>query len=59
MRKQKIIIGGSGFAALSLVRKLNDNLFDILLIDKINHYQFQPLLYKVATSQIEPSSIDT
>lgn len=28
-----------------------------MLIDKINHHQFQPLFYQVATSQIEPSSI--
>lgn len=55
--KQKIIIIGGGFAGVQLVRKLDENLFDILLIDKINHHQFQPLFYQVATSQIEPSSI--
>lgn len=48
---------GGGFAGIHLVRKLDEQLFDILLIDKINHYQFQPLFYQVATSQIEPSSI--
>src|SRR5512136_322181 len=32
-------------------------MFDILLIDKLNHHQFQTLFYQVATSQIEPSSI--
>ena len=36
---------------------MDENLFEILLIDKINHHQFQPLFYQVATSQIEPSSI--
>src|SRR5574344_197368 len=36
---------------------LDENMFDILIIDKINHHQFQPLFYQVATSQIEPSSI--
>jgi NADH:ubiquinone reductase (H+-translocating) len=55
--KQKIIVVGGGFAGVNFVRKLDDKLFDIVLIDKINHYQFQPLLYQVATSQIEPSSI--
>lgn len=55
--KQKIIVVGGGFAGINLVRKLDENLFDILLINKINHYQFQPLFYQVATSQIEPSSI--
>lgn len=55
--KQKIIVIGGGFSGIQLVRKLDAKLFDILLIDKINHHQFQPLFYQVATSQIEPSSI--
>lgn len=55
--KQKIIVIGAGFAGIQFVRKIDEQLFDILLIDKINHHQFQPLFYQVATSQIEPSSI--
>jgi len=55
--KKKVIVVGGGFAGIQLVRKLDDNLFDILLIDKLNHHQFQPLFYQVATSQLEPSSI--
>jgi len=55
--KKKIIVVGAGFAGVQLVRKLDAELFDVLLIDKVNHHQFQPLFYQVATSQIEPSSI--
>ena len=55
--KQKVLIIGAGFAGIKLARKLDSKLFDVLLIDKINHHQFQPLFYQVATSQIEPSSI--
>lgn len=55
--RKKIIVVGGGFAGLQLVRKLDENLFDVLLIDKINHHQFQPLFYQVATSQLEPASI--
>ena len=55
--KPKVIVIGGGFAGIQLLRKLDDQLFDVLLIDKINHHQFQPLFYQVATSQIEPSSI--
>ncbi len=55
--KQKIVVVGGGFAGIQFLQKLDENLFDILLIDKINHHQFQPLFYQVATSQIEPSSI--
>jgi NADH:ubiquinone reductase (H+-translocating) len=32
-------------------------MFEVLLLDRLNHHQFQPLFYQVATSQIEPSSI--
>ena len=56
MKKNVIIIGG-GFAGIQLARHLDKSLFDVTLIDKINHHQFQPLFYQVATSQIEPSSI--
>lgn len=57
MRKKKIVVIGGGFAGMSLVKKIDRGLFDILLIDKINHHQFQPLFYQVAASQVEPSSI--
>ncbi len=56
-RKQKVIVIGGGFAGVQLIKNLNENLFDILLIDKINHHQFQPLFYQVAASQLEPASI--
>ena len=55
--KKKVIVIGGGFAGIQLVRKLDEYLFDVLLIDKINHHQFQPLFYQVATSQLEPASI--
>ena len=56
-KKKKVIVVGGGFAGLQFIKTLDEDLFDVLLIDKINHYQFQPLFYQVATSQIEPSSI--
>jgi NADH dehydrogenase len=56
-KKQRIIVVGGGFAGIQLIKNLDEKLFDVLLIDKINHHQFQPLFYQVATSQIEPSSI--
>lgn len=55
--KQKVIVIGGGFAGLQMVNHLKKNHYDILLIDQLNHHQFQPLFYQVATSQIEPSSI--
>ena len=55
--EKKVIVVGGGFAGIQLVRSLDPNIFEVLLIDKINHHQFQPLFYQVATSQIEPASI--
>lgn len=55
--KKKVIIIGGGFAGVELTKRLDKKLFEVTLIDKINHHQFQPLFYQVATSQIEPSSI--
>lgn len=55
--KKNVVIIGGGFAGVQLSRNLDESLFNIILLDKINHHQFQPLFYQVATSQIEPSSI--
>lgn len=55
--KKRVVIIGGGFAGLNLVRKLANKNFQIVLIDKYNYHQFQPLLYQVATSGLEPSAI--
>jgi NADH dehydrogenase len=56
-KKKNVLIIGGGFAGMQLCRNLDESLFNVTLLDKINHHQFQPLFYQVATSQIEPSSI--
>jgi NADH dehydrogenase len=53
----RIVIVGAGFAGLKLARKLNTEQFQVVLIDKNNYHQFQPLLYQVASSGVEASSI--
>ena len=55
--KKKLVVVGGGFAGLQLVKNVDKKIFDVLLIDRLNHHQFQPLFYQVATSSIEPSSI--
>ncbi len=57
MKIPKVIVIGAGFAGVQFIENLDENLFEVLLLDKLNHHQFQPLFYQVATSQIEPSSI--
>ena len=54
----KIVIVGGGFAGLRLARKLNNKPgFDIILLDKFNYHQFQPLFYQVATAGLDASNI--
>jgi NADH dehydrogenase len=55
--KEKIVIIGAGFAGLHLAKQLQHTQNEIVLIDKYNYHQFQPLFYQVATARIEPSSI--
>jgi len=55
--KKRLVIIGGGFAGLKLASKLSGSIFQIVLIDKNNYHQFQPLIYQVATSGLEPSSI--
>ena len=54
----KVVIAGAGFAGLKLARKLNNKPgFDVLLIDRFNYHQFQPLFYQVATAALDASNI--
>ena len=55
--KKRLVIIGGGFAGLKLASKLSNSIFQVVLIDKNNYHQFQPLFYQVATSGLEPSSI--
>lgn len=57
MERKKIVVIGAGFAGIQFIKNSDEDWFEITLIDKLNHHQFQPLFYQVATSQIEPSSI--
>jgi NADH dehydrogenase len=54
---KRIVIIGGGFAGLELVKGLKNKNVQVVLIDKNNFHQFQPLLYQVATSGLEPDSI--
>ena len=53
----RVVIVGAGFAGLKLARKLFKHNFQVVLIDRNNYHQFQPLFYQVATAGLEPSSI--
>ncbi|MBP1676950.1 MAG: FAD-dependent pyridine nucleotide-disulfide oxidoreductase [Bacteroidetes bacterium] len=53
----KIVIIGGGFAGLQLAKQLRKADAKVILVDKQNHHQFQPLFYQVASGRLEPSSI--
>ncbi|MEO1711725.1 MAG: FAD-dependent oxidoreductase, partial [Bacteroidota bacterium] len=53
----RVVIVGAGFAGLLLARQLAKDNFQVVLLDKNNYHQFQPLFYQVAMSGLEPSSI--
>lgn len=55
--QKRIVIVGAGFAGLNLANKLSGSGYQVVLIDKNNYHQFQPLFYQVAMAGLEPSSI--
>jgi len=55
--QERIVIVGAGFGGFMLARKLMKSQFQIVLLDRNNFHQFQPLFYQVAMAGLEPSSI--
>ena len=53
----RVVIVGAGFAGLTLARKLARSNYQVVLLDKNNFHQFQPLFYQVAMAGLEPSAI--
>lgn len=56
-KEKRIVIVGAGFAGISIAQRLCKQNYQIVLIDKNNYHQFQPLFYQVAMSGLEPASI--
>ncbi|MCI5057613.1 MAG: NAD(P)/FAD-dependent oxidoreductase [Flavobacteriales bacterium] len=53
----RVVIIGAGFAGLQVAKNINTKSYQIVLIDKNNYHTFQPLLYQVASTGLEPDSI--
>src|SRR5882672_7212771 len=56
-KKPRVVIVGGGLAGLSAAKALRHAPVDVILIDRMNHHLFQPLLYQVATAVLTPSQI--
>ena len=53
----RVVVIGGGFAGLAVVKGLQKQELQVVLLDKHNYHTFQPLLYQVATGGLEPDSI--
>jgi NADH dehydrogenase len=53
----KIVIIGAGFGGISIAKSFKNKPVNVLLIDKHNYHNFQPLIYQIATGGLEPDSI--
>src|ERR1700679_910661 len=56
VRKRVVILGG-GFGGINAVTGLAHLPVDVTLVDRRNHYLFQPLLYQVALAVLSPADI--
>lgn len=54
---KRLVIVGGGFGGIELAKKLRNKPIQVVLFDRNNYFTFQPLLYQVATSGLEPNSI--
>jgi NADH dehydrogenase len=52
-----IVIIGGGFGGVAAAKALRGKPVDVSVIDRTNHYLFQPLLYQVAMAGLAPSDI--
>jgi len=55
--RPRVVIIGGGFGGLAAARGLKRANVDVTLLDRTNHFTFQPLLYQVATAALAPSDI--
>lgn len=57
---RRLVIIGGGIGGTTVAKRLaNHPGYDITLLDRQNHYQFQPLLYQVATAALGSPDIAT
>ncbi len=55
----RVVIVGGGFGGIELAKALKDVDVQVVMLDYNNFHTFQPLLYQVATSALEETSIAT
>lgn len=53
----RVVVAGAGFGGLWATRALANEQVTVYLLDKHNYHTFLPLLYQVATAELEPGLI--
>jgi NADH dehydrogenase len=56
-RRPRVVIVGAGFAGLNAAKGLAHLPVDVTVVDRKNHFTFQPLLYQVALAVLSPADI--
>ena len=54
---KRVVIVGMGFGGLETVHHLGGSDLDVLVLDRHNYHLFQPLLYQVATAELNVEAI--
>jgi NADH dehydrogenase len=57
VHRPRVVIVGSGFAGLNAAKSLKHSPVDVTVVDRSNHFTFQPLLYQVALAVLSPADI--
>ncbi|TAE88285.1 MAG: NAD(P)/FAD-dependent oxidoreductase [Bacteroidetes bacterium] len=57
MKAPHLIIIGGGFAGLELIKQLRNKFIKVTVLDKNNFFNFQPLMYQVASGGLGPDAI--
>ncbi|MFY0644310.1 MAG: NAD(P)/FAD-dependent oxidoreductase [Bacteroidia bacterium] len=55
--KPLVLMVGAGFGGIQFIKSVVGSNCEVLIVDQNNYHQFQPLLYQVAISGLEPDSI--
>ncbi|WP_425397328.1 NAD(P)/FAD-dependent oxidoreductase [Aeoliella sp.] len=53
----RVVILGAGFGGIGAAQKLRDAPVELTIIDRHDYHTFQPLLYQVATDELEPTAV--
>ena len=53
-KKKKVVVIGGGFGGLNLIKHLDKEKFEIILVDRNNYHSFPPLFYQIASSGLDP-----